>query len=612
MTAMQQAAQILPVWADDGASDAASRTSAGLSSSLDVTLAALEAAAGAAGGSPEAAPELLRLFARGLDLAKTLRTICRAHLSVAPADTAAVRARSGVARREAALINAVKPVFAALDNLERSDPLFDAHPELRLWMKARRLRGSIAALLPPGEAAFAQDVSTAVLEPVRALHTHLTSTMALVVKDSDGHPRTQGFGASVAVLKNADDPVLRRTTYEAMNAWFASHSSGFLDVLNAHTGFNLLLLGRAGRKPLPFALETEGLTEEIYDALFRALEEKLPEIRRSVTLRQRAFGPGPMRVWDLLSPSPDALYERGRYFPDALADLKRAFEALDPAFTAFLERACSSGWIDAHGQSVKAGGTWCDDLPALGAVRICANYLPTLSGEAALAHLFGAAWRMQVLHDAPAPARAPMLAMTELAGNFCETVLARSLLARAAGTPVEKHLRWQSLKRLTNCLLTIPARHRLLRSILEERAGGLLSLSTVNALSTESWRHSFGDATAGEDRYVWAYKTHFYRPHPVFYDWQYVFGYLLSQVLADQFEKRGASAGGADLKTVWLESALLPPREFVRRHLGADLAAPDFWRAAVERALLPIRHIEGDPDYFAPGRSKGSGGPSGR
>lgn len=486
---MPQQTNAIPVWADDGASDVSSGTFAGLSSSLEVTLTALQGAAAAAAGRPDAAPELLRLFARGLDLARTLRTICRAHLAVSPADTAAVRARSLAARREAALLDAVKPVFQALDRLEHADPLFAAHPELRLWLKARRLRGSLTALLPPAEAAFAEDVSAAVLEPVRALHTHLTSTMALLVKDADGHARTQGFGASVAVLKNADDPVLRRTTFEAMNAWFASHSSGFLDVLNAHTGFTLVLLGRTGGSPLSWALETEGLDERIYDALFRALEEKLPEIRRSVTLRQRAFGPGPMRVWNLLSPSPDALYERGRYFPDVLEDLRQAFGTLDPAFTEFLERASSSGWIDAHGQSMKAGGTWCDDLPALDAVRICANHLPTLSGETALAHLFGAAWRMQVLHDAPAPARAPMLAMTELAGNFCETVLTRSLLARAAGGPVEKHLRWQSLKRLTNCLLTIPARHRLLRTILEERAEGLLSLSSVNALSTAAWKH---------------------------------------------------------------------------------------------------------------------------
>lgn len=76
--------------------------------------------------------------------------------------------------------------------------------------------------------------------------------MALNVKDSDGHSRIQGFGASIAVLKNADDPVLRRTTFEAMNAWFASHSPSFLDVLNAHTGFHLALLKLAGEELFPY------------------------------------------------------------------------------------------------------------------------------------------------------------------------------------------------------------------------------------------------------------------------------------------------------------------------------------------------------------------------
>ena len=48
-----------------------------------------------------------------------------------------------------------------------------------------------------------------------------------------------------------------------------------------------------------------------------------------------------------------------------------------------------------------------------------------------------------------------MLAMTELAGNFSETILSRSLLRAAVNTPEEKLHRWQMLKRLTNCLLTI-------------------------------------------------------------------------------------------------------------------------------------------------------------
>ena len=155
------------------------------------------------------------------------------------------------------------------------------------------------------------------------------------------------------------------------------------------------------------------------------------------------------------------------------------------------------------------------------------------------------------------------------------------------------------LKRLTNCLLTIPARHRLLKHILLERQKGLLSLETVNKLSVESWRHYFGDASVGEDRYVWAYKTHFYRTQPVFYDWQYTFGFLLSQVLADQFELHGSSASGANLKSVWIDSATLPANDFAAKHLHADLASPAFWLRAVDRALLPVKRLENKPDYFS-------------
>ena len=589
----------LPSWADDGAANVRSAKFQELSFSLDVTLGALAGATVAAAERPGTYPEVLQLFARGQDLVKTLRTICRAHLGLSAADTAAVKARGDIGHKAAELNKLVEPIFRDLAERASNDPIFSAHPELRLWKEARRLRGTILDDLPPDKVAFANDVSASVLEPVRALHTHLTSTMALNVKDSDGHSRIQGFGASIAVLKNADDPVLRRTTFEAMNAWFASHSPSFLDVLNAHTGFHLALLKLAGEELFPYVMRSERMDLRVYRALFNALEARLPRIRLAVSLRQRAFGDGPMRVWNLLSPSPDALYTKGRFFWGAIEDLKRAFAQLNPEFTKFLDTAAHSGWIDAHGQSMKTGGTWCDDLPALDAVRILANYLPTLSGEAALSHLLGAAWHMQVLHQAPAPARVPMLAMTELAGNFSETILSRSLLRAAENTPEEKLHRWQMLKRLTNCLLTIPARHRLLKHILLERQKGLLSLETVNKLSVESWHHYFGDAAVGEDRYVWAYKTHFYRTQPVFYDWQYTFGFLLSQVLADQFEQHGSSASGANLKSVWIDSATLPANDFAAKHLHADLASQAFWLRAVDRALLPVTRLENKPDYFS-------------
>ena len=606
----------IPTWPAGGSTDVCGLEFQSLRSSLVVVASALHGVCALESFEPAMMTEALRLYGRGLDLAKTLRTLCRAHLGLKSTDTNAVSERAEAARIEAAMTANMRRVFEALLALPETDPHFTRNEPLALWRAAllRRRATSPYEQLPPRTAAFAQDVAESVMGPVRALHTHLTSTMALEVKASDGIPRTQGFGASIAVLKNADDPMLRRTTFEAMNAWLASHAASFLDVLNAHTGFRAAVLrqsaateqcsdrtentDRSAPDLFAVAMKAARMDPMICAAMFDAIEAELPRIRESVRMRQHAFGPGPMRIWNLLSPSPDALYAKGRFFWDALARIDEAAKPLDPAFSKFLHKLVDDERLDAGGSSMRSGA-WVDDLPASDSVLVLSNFIPTLSGEASLAHLLGAAWQMQSLHGAPAGLREAPLSMTELAGSFYETVLARTQTRRSRGTPNEKLLRWQALRRITNCLLAIPARHRLLRQLLEYRQAGVLSLKTVNDLSTESWRHYFGDSTVGEDRYVWAYKSHFYRPQPIFYDWQYTFGFIASQILVDLFEDRGASACGADLETVWLESGRLSVEEFGLKHLGADLRSLDFWRTALNRALLPVRELAGREDYFA-------------
>lgn len=102
----------LPSWADDGAANVRSAKFQELSFSLDVTLGALAGATAAAAERPGTYPEVLQLFARGQDLVKTLRTICRAHLGLSAADTAAVKARGDIGHKAAELNKLVEPIFA--------------------------------------------------------------------------------------------------------------------------------------------------------------------------------------------------------------------------------------------------------------------------------------------------------------------------------------------------------------------------------------------------------------------------------------------------------------------------------------------------------------------
>ena len=114
-----------------------------------------------------------------------------------------------------------------------------------------------------------------------------------------------------------------------------------------------------------------------------------------------------------------------------------------------------------------------------------------------------------------------------------------------------------------------------------------VNVEAFNELSDAAWQHYFGDTTIGADRYVWAYKPHFYRQETIAYDWQYVLGYLLGDMLADRFEKEPLVSGG--VRKLWAESGLLSTDELIRKWLGDDPRSSAFWRKCIEKALKPMR-----------------------
>lgn len=540
--------------------------------------------------------EAYRLYGQGEDLARTLRTICRTSLQLNAAETSSEGVRSAVMELLMRLEKAGSVLHSALERLALEDPDLGGSRELQLWLSVQREK-RFGLPAEPAMNAFTREFASRVMSPIANMYAHLTSTMAIEVRGSDGLSSVQGVSSSLAALKNSDDPVLRRSTFVAMNAWLASHGASFLDVINANTGFRTLLADQLGENILESELRRERMKKEIYDAMFSSIETALPELRETVSLRQRAFGGGRMKIWNLLSSALNSLYERGRSLEETYRHLASAFKALDARFPEFLERAHACGWVDADQVSRKSGGAWSDDLPTAQVVRVVTKYLPTLSGEASFAHLIGAAYQMHVMHEEPMPARLYPISITEVMANFCETGLLShfgSEAQREGDAAARWALEWHALRRITNCCLIIPARHRLLKGILEHRPRGALTLRGINELSSEAWEHYFGGTTDGADKYVWAYKPHFYRRNPVFYDWQYTLGFLLSEALMAQFRKTGASASGQNMREVYRESGVLSIELFGERHLGADLKSRDFWDTVIEEVLKPVERCRNE------------------
>lgn len=567
----------IPAWTGDSVPALTPQAFSDELERLEAAVIAVEAMALHPPTGSAALADAVGMTDRTRDLVVSLTTVCRARQSLNATDTLAGAWRSDVRRLSVRLENAAQILLIAVESL----------PE------TARSRDPFASWLSPMTHVrrTQSDVSTSVVLPLTSMHAHLVSTMKLRVPLRDGRMLNMSFPQAIAVLKTSDDPSLTRAVFGMFNAWFGEHAPAFADLLNAMLGWKLLKTQIEERELYDAALTAERLSTPAFLAMTRAIDERLEDIRRTVTVRAGLRGERRLHFTQILSSTPHAGSSVPTPFSsiDLVMDaLSRAMVPADPAFAAFMSDARTSHWIDAKQQSGRAGGTWCEDLPAFGSVAIFANFVPSTAGAFQFAHPCGVGFLHRALHGEQALRKRLPFSVIEIFGMLAETMLERASLRAMKGTPSEPQMLWQMMRRASNHLLMIPSRHRLLAELYRARREGVLSVSDINALSRASWERNFGDTTDGFDQYVWAWKQHFYRPNDIFYDWQYTFGYLVSQMLAKSFDECGRTAAGADLRAFAVDAARMDCDTLLHKHLRRDIRSADFWDDAVSEALKVV------------------------
>ena len=221
-------------------------------------------------------------------------------------------------------------------------------------------------------------------------------------------------------------------------------------------------------------------------------------------------------------------------------------------------------------------------------MRVFMTHNQTIHDVLTLAHEVGHAWHSHVLRrHRPLAANYPMT-LAETASNFGEMILLDGLARDPSTSPaLEAYLLDQQMSRAHAYLVNIPMRYEFERRFYTARSAGEVSTPGLREIMSAAQRDWYGKALApdGLDPMFWASKMHFFISSLGFYNFPYVFGYLLSIGLFARFKSEGAAflpsyeqflakTGGADCETV------------VRETLGADITKPEFWAAAI-RSLEP-------------------------
>jgi oligoendopeptidase F len=135
-------------------------------------------------------------------------------------------------------------------------------------------------------------------------------------------------------------------------------------------------------------------------------------------------------------------------------------------------------------------------------------------------------------------------------------------------------------------LINIPMRYEFEKAFYTERARRTLRLP-LSELMSAAQRKLYGDTLLadGTDPMFWAYKMHFFITGVSFYNFPYVFGYLLSQALFARFKAEGQSFLPR-YEAFLSKTGSATCEEVVKQTLGEDLTNPEFWAEAL-RAMEP-------------------------
>jgi len=218
----------------------------------------------------------------------------------------------------------------------------------------------------------------------------------------------------------------------------------------------------------------------------------------------------------------------------------------------------------------------------------------TINDVVTLAHEVGHAWHSHVLRERRPLAVMYPMTLAETASNFGEMILLDGLTREPGTSPaLTAYLLDQQINRAHAYLVNIPMRYEFEHRFYSARSNGEVSTPGLRELVCGAQRDWYGDTLAsdGFDPMFWASKLHFFITGVSFYNFPYVFGYLLSLGLFARFQAEGAaflphyerflaSTGSADCETV------------VKETLGADITRPEFWIGAIRSIETTVAEYE--------------------
>jgi len=436
--------------------------------------------------------------------------------------------------------------------------------------------------------ALAADLNVNGIHAWGRLYDTLSGKMVFDMTFPDGHTESVPMARRRALMSEPDRR-LREASFHAGQKPWQDHADTLAAGLNGIAGTRLSLYGHRG---LGHFLDTPlfdgAMSRASLDAMLEAIHTHIELPRRAIRAAARLQGTSALHYFDLEAPQVAAPDAKPLTWDEACATVERSFYSAYPRLGEYFRSLLLQRWIEAQARPGKRPGAFCTGSQLRHEERIYMTWHGTVHDMVTLAHEAGHAWHSCVLRPARSYAANYPMTLAETASNFGEMILLDGLLSDPGLTKETKaYLLDQEMLRAHAYLINIPMRYEFEKAFYTERAAGEVSVSRLNELMSQAQRQLYGDTLLadGTDPLFWASKMHFFITGVSFYNFPYVFGYLLSQALFARFKEEGPSflpRYEAFLSMTGSASC----EEVARQTLGADLSSPDFWATAL-RAIEP-------------------------
>ncbi|MCJ8325405.1 MAG: peptidase family M3 [Rhizobiales bacterium] len=405
--------------------------------------------------------------------------------------------------------------------------------------------------------------------------------------------KTQNLAALYNMVSEPNRPT-RQKAYEAIQTAWQSVKEPQAAVLNAITSWRIEENNRRSTVQnlhyLDVAARNNSISRLTLEAMMSAVYQRRDIGHRAIGAMQKHLAITKMMPWDLQARLLDV--DAKRYeFAEAIDIIAACFAEFDPEMGAFAQMMATRGWIQAEMNENSAAGGYCDQFIAPRQPRIFMNYDGSPSNIMILAHELGHAWHYWVMRDIdPAEADYPH-SLAETASLFAENLVKQHLLKTANDEQQVLRILWEDALNAAGYLNEMASRYEFEKQLNEQRIDGYMAADKLCDIMQNCAVKWFGDSLGGYDEYKWTTVGHFSIADTSFYNFPYIFGYLISLILSEQ-ARQNPTKFVIDYKLLLQDTGRMSAEDLVQKYLHENIEDQSFWHKALDLAETSIAHFE--------------------